>query len=298
MANRKERRAAARNKENEASDAIAPDEVLGGGDDALPPGEAVPFPDHEEDVLFKAQMQVLNVLLGHWKTGLAVVGAVLFGVLVVGEYGAHQVDEQRGFQDKIADIDRRMPDQSPAEILDPTGSGLDPNLKANIEEGARRYEAVAGGSKGAAAVMAWLKAGSAWERAGDDEKAMTAYGAAHGVGASDVIGWSAASQLPTLRQPRVIRMRPSRHSSRFSLACLGSRLSKLRSALRPSLRTPVARKKASRRTTHSLQPIRVRRLSSRPTMAFAGSERLDEHRGGLRCGPGPERSARARCVIV
>ena len=140
-------------------------------------------------------MQVLNVLLGHWKTGLAVVGAVLFGVLVVGEYGAHQVDEQRGYQDQIADIDRRMPDQSPAEILDPTGSGLDPNLKANIEEGARRYEAVAGGSKGAAAVMAWLKAGSAWERAGDDEKAMTAYGAAHGVGASDVIGWSAASQF-------------------------------------------------------------------------------------------------------
>lgn len=195
MANRKERRAAARNKENEASDAIAPDEVLGGGDDALPPGEAVPFPDHEEDVLFKAQMQVLNVLLGHWKTGLAVVGVVLFGVLVVGEYGAHQVDEQRGFQDQIADIDRRMPDQSPAEILDPSGSGLDPNLKANIEEGARRYEAVAGGAKGAAAVMAWLKAGSAWERAGDDEKAMTAYGAAHGVGASDVIGWSAASQF-------------------------------------------------------------------------------------------------------
>ena len=195
MANRKERRPAARNKDNEASDAIAPDEVLGGGDDALPPGEAVPFPDHEEDVLFKAQMQVLNVLLGHWKTGLAVVGAVLFGVLVVGEYGAHQVDEQRGYQDQIADIDRRMPDQSPAEILDPTGSGLDPNLKANIEEGARRYEAVAGGSKGAAAVMAWLKAGSAWERAGDDEKAMTAYGAAHGVGASDVIGWSAASQF-------------------------------------------------------------------------------------------------------
>ena len=33
------------------------------------------------------------------------------------------------------------------------------------------------------------------ERAGDDEKAMTAYGAAHGVGASDVIGWSAASQF-------------------------------------------------------------------------------------------------------
>ena len=195
MANRKERRAAARNKENEGSEAITPDEVLGGGEDGLPAGDAMPFPDHEEDVLFKAQMKVLNLLLGHWKTGMAIVGAVLFGVLVVGEYGAHQVDEQRGFQDQIADIDRRMPDQSPAEILDPTGEGLDPNIKANVEEGARRYEEVAGGARGAAAVMAWLKAGSAWERAGDDAKAMAAYGNAHGVGVADVIGWSAASQF-------------------------------------------------------------------------------------------------------
>ena len=180
MANRKERRAAARNKENEGSEAITPDEVLGGGEDGLPAGDAMPFPDHEEDVLFKAQMKVLNLLLG---------------VLVVGEYGAHQVDEQRGFQDQIADIDRRMPDQSPAEILNPSGEGLDPNIKANVEEGARRYEEVAGGASGAAAVMAWLKAVSAWERAGDDAKAMAAYGAAHGVGVADVIGWSAASQF-------------------------------------------------------------------------------------------------------
>jgi len=194
VANRKERRAAARNKENEGSEAITPDEVLGGGEDGLPAGDAMPFPDHEEDALFKAQMQVLNVLLGHWKTGLAIVGAVLFSVLVIGEYGEHQVGEQRGFQDQIADIDRRMPDQSPAEILNPTGAGLDPNIKANVEEGARRYEAVAGGAVGAAAVMAWLKAGSAWERAGDDAKAMAAYGSAHSVGVADVIGWSAASQ--------------------------------------------------------------------------------------------------------
>ncbi len=194
MANRKERRAAARKKENEGSEAITPDEVLGGTEGGLPEGDAMPFPDHEEDVLFKAQMRVLNVLLGHWKTGLAIVGAVLFGVLVVGEYAAHQVGEQREFQDQIADIDRRMPDRSPTEILNPSGQGLDANIKANVEEGARRYEAVAGDASGAAAVMAWLKAGGAWERAGDGEKAMAAYGAAHTVGVADVIGWSAASQ--------------------------------------------------------------------------------------------------------
>lgn len=194
MANRKERRAAARSKETESNEAIAPDEVLGAGEDGLGGGDAVPFPDHEEDVLFKAQMQVLNVLLGHWKVGLAAVAAVLLGVLGVGEYSSFKVNEQRGFQDQIADIDRRMPAQSPTEFLKLGGTGLDANVKANVEEGARRYEAIAAASNGTAAVMAWMKAASAWERSGDADKAKAALASANAIGLEDVLGWSAASQ--------------------------------------------------------------------------------------------------------
>ncbi len=100
MANRKERRAAARNKgknENE-TDAIVPDAVLDGDVDPASLGDAVPFPDHEEDVLFKTQMRVLNLLLGHWKKGLAVGGVILLGVLAYGEYHGFKLDEQRDFQ--------------------------------------------------------------------------------------------------------------------------------------------------------------------------------------------------------
>jgi len=200
VANRKERRAAARNKENndDAVESVEPDAVLGGGAGGLGEGDAMPFPDHEEDVLFKTQMRVLNLLLGHWKTGLAVVGVVLFGVLIVGEYTGHLVDQQRTIQGEIADIDRRMPADSPTERLALDGVGITPEVKANVEEGARRYEAVAVGSTGTGAVVASLRAGAAWERAGDNDKALASYKAAHEAGASDLVGWSAASQYSSL----------------------------------------------------------------------------------------------------
>ena len=205
MANRKERRAAARNKEKNENDgeAIAPDAVLGGGAEGLPPtdplGGSAPFPDHEEDVLFKTQMKVLNLLLGHWKTGLAIGAVILLGVLAVGEYQSFQTDEQRSFQGQIADIDRRMPERTPAEAFGGLNGGLTAEVKANVEEGARRYETVAGSAEGTAAVMAWIRAGNAWERSGDQEKAKTAYGAAHALGTTGVVGWSAASQYANLQ---------------------------------------------------------------------------------------------------
>lgn len=193
MANRKERREAARKKGNDdnGSEAVEPDAVLGGAGPAAP---AMPFPDHEEDVLFKTQMRVLNLVLGHWKAGLAVIGAVLLVVLGVGQYQNAQVEAQRGFQAEIADIDRRMPVETAEERFGLNAEGILPEVKANVEEGARRYEAVAGGATDAAAVTAWLKAGAAWKRAGNSEKAGSAFAAAHAIGSGGVVGWSAASQ--------------------------------------------------------------------------------------------------------
>ena len=178
MANRKERRAAARSKDSNDTDnaAVEPDAVLGGGAEGFGEGEAMPFPDHEEDVLFKTQMRVLNLLLGHWKTGLAIVGTILLGVLIVGEYNEYMTSQQRGFQGEIADVDRRMPAPSPTERLGLDGMGITDEVKANVEEGARRYEAVGGSATGTASTMAWLRAGAAWERAGATDKAMAAYG--------------------------------------------------------------------------------------------------------------------------
>jgi hypothetical protein len=197
VANRKERRAAARSKDSNDTDnaAVEPDAVLGGGAEGFGEGEAMPFPDHEEDVLFKTQMRVLNLLLGHWKTGLAVVGAALLGVLIVGEYNEYLTSQQRDFQGEIADVDRRMPASSPTERLGFDGMGITDEVKANVEEGARRYAAVGGSASGTASTMAWLRAGAAWERVGAHDKAMAAYGSAHTAGAEGLLGWSAASQF-------------------------------------------------------------------------------------------------------
>jgi hypothetical protein len=201
LANRKERRAADRNKENDEgnNEAIEPDAVLDGDGFDATGGPLAPFPDHEEDVLFKTQMKVVNLLLGHWKTGLAVVGACLLMVLAVGQYQAAQIDNQRGFQAEIADIERRMPLETPEERFGLTSVPMAPELIANLEEGARRFETVAGSASGTGAVMAWLKAGGAWSRAGNTENEKAAYANAHGFGASDVLGWSAASQLAALQ---------------------------------------------------------------------------------------------------
>jgi len=92
-----------------------------------------------------------------------------------------------------------MPERTPAEALGLDGAGITPAVKANVEEGARRYEAVAGSANGTAAVMSWLRAGEAWERMGDADKAKNAFGAAHAVGASGMVGWSAASQYANLQ---------------------------------------------------------------------------------------------------
>jgi tetratricopeptide (TPR) repeat protein len=197
VANRKERRAAARNKGNDenANEALEPDAVLDGAELGGPGAPAMPFPDHEEDVFFKTQMRVLNLILGHWKTGLAVVGGVLLVVLAIGSYQTSQVEEQRGYQAEIADIDRRMPAETAEERFGLNTTGLSPEVTANVEEGARRYEKIASGAKGASAAMAWLKSGGAWKRAGDAEKALAAFGSAHAVGAKGVLGWSAGSQF-------------------------------------------------------------------------------------------------------
>jgi hypothetical protein len=201
LANRKERRAAERKKENDEgnNEAIEPDAVLDADGRDATGAPVVPFPDHEEDVLFKTQMRVLNLVLGHWKAGAVVVGAGLLVVLGVGQFQTSRIDKQRGYQAEIADIDRRMPIETPEERFGLSSVGMAPEVTANLEEGARRYETVAEGASGTAAVMAWLKAGAAWSRAGNVENEGAALVHAHALGASGVLGWSAASQLAAVQ---------------------------------------------------------------------------------------------------
>ncbi len=203
MANRKERREAARKKgkgganpDLDDQEAIEPDAVFDGADMGGFDG-TMPFPDHEEDVVFKVQMQVQNLILGHWKKLLAVTSSVLFVVLVVGEYKQFETSGQQDIQSQIADIDLKMPPMSQEARFGIAQE--DAAIIENVKLGAAEYETVAEQGAGAGALMAWMRAGVTWERAGDAEKAQAAYGAAHALGMGDVLGWSAASAYATLQ---------------------------------------------------------------------------------------------------
>jgi hypothetical protein len=203
VTNRKERREAARKKGKDGAnpdlddqEAIEPDAVFD-GDDMGGFGGSMPFPDHEKDVVFRVQMQVQNLILGHWKKILAVTSVVLFVVLIVGEYSVFKTGGQQNIQSQIADIDLKMP-----PISQEARFGIAQEATAvidNVKLGAAEYENVAQDGDGPGALMAWMRAGLTWERAGDVDKAMQAYGSAHAIGSGDVLGWSAASAYATLQ---------------------------------------------------------------------------------------------------
>ncbi len=189
MANRKQRRASARGGDQSGESPELPLEE-GGLNEGDP---AQPFPDHEEEALFKMQMKGQQLILGHWKIGLSVIGTVLLGVLAFGLYEGSQEEAQQAIQAKIAGVDRKMPKENPLVTAGFSASETDANVVAQVEEGARRFEAIAESSEGSGAVTAWMRAASAWERAGNNDKAANAYASAHALGAPGVVGWSASS---------------------------------------------------------------------------------------------------------
>jgi tetratricopeptide (TPR) repeat protein len=188
VANRKQRRAAERKRE-EADAAETPEF----GAENAPGGGAVPFPDHEKDALFKAQMHAQNFILGYWKYGLSIIGIGLLSTLGWGLYVGRVDDSQKDVQARIHQIDRKMPTLNPLAEAGISDLEDTPEILAEVEAGAAHYEAVATASKGVGAVTAWMRAAAAWERVGKSGKVLAAYEAAHAMGAPGVIGWSAAS---------------------------------------------------------------------------------------------------------
>ncbi len=156
-----------------------------------------PEMQEEQDVLFRAQMSVMQIVLGYWRHALAVTGAVLLVVLIVGLVRDYRVEQQQEWQAAIASVDVELPAPDPLAQY-----GLapldDPNDKEKMDKlaaSAAGYEAVAGEASGASAVIAWMRAAETWERAGQKDKVEAAYRKATELGAPGALGWAARASL-------------------------------------------------------------------------------------------------------
>ena len=137
MANRKQRRAAERTGQTGQDTTDLPNEQ---GD--LPEGmPAQPFPDHEEDTIFKVQMRVQNMVLGHWKSLLTVIALGLLGVLGYGLWEGRQLEAQQSVQAELAKIDRKMPKVGPLVQAGMKAVEDDPKIVAKLTVSAQKYEA-------------------------------------------------------------------------------------------------------------------------------------------------------------
>lgn len=143
------------------------------------PNEILDIPDEEEevDLVFRAEMQARNLLLGYWKHVLVVVGAGLLVALFVGLYFNYVTDTVRAGSEAIARIDQDQPEINQAAMmgLAPIDDPADTARMAELEALARRYEEAAGDTTGAAVGEALLKAAETWQRLGKTEETARIY---------------------------------------------------------------------------------------------------------------------------
>lgn len=151
----------------------------------------------ETDVLFKLQLQFTDFVANNWRYGLGIVGAVALGVLAYNGWHAWRTSSLQADYGAIGDVDFRMPKLDRYAELG-LGKGDDPadtERMANLEEGAKRFEAAAAEASGAARIYGYIKAAEAWKRRGDKEKTLAALRLATEVDNKELPGFTAHAAL-------------------------------------------------------------------------------------------------------
>lgn len=162
-----------------------------------PPGDTTPALPQEDDPLFRLQMAISDFVLGYWKWAVVAIGVVLLCAAAYGGWQSWQQSSRRADYETIAKVEYRMPKQDEAERygLSALTGATDPARAAEIEEGARRFEAAAAEARGPAAAYGWMKAAEAWRRAGKDAESLAALEKAWTAGGDGILAFSAGSSL-------------------------------------------------------------------------------------------------------
>jgi tetratricopeptide (TPR) repeat protein len=154
-----------------------PEEVVVADAPKPPVEEESELAPNQEDPLFQAQMWVYDRVMAYWKHGALAVGVILVGSLVYGLYDSWSEGRAKDAEADIAAIDFRVPKPSELSMMGigPADDLNDATRVANLEEGARRFQATAEDASGPQAAQAWLKAAELWQRLGRDAETKTAF---------------------------------------------------------------------------------------------------------------------------
>jgi tetratricopeptide (TPR) repeat protein len=130
----------------------------------------------EQDKLLQLQVAAGDLLVRGGKYVAWVVGAGLLVTLVYGLVTSWQSHRRRAEFDAVSQVDFLMPRPDPVAAygLAPRDDLADPARVADLEEGARRYQAAAEAGHGAAAALAWLRVADTYDRLGRPEARLDA----------------------------------------------------------------------------------------------------------------------------
>lgn len=167
--------------------------------EAAPAAEAAPVAEaateETPDYMFRAQLAMTSFFAANGRYMGWVAAAGLGSVLAWGLWTMWQEHSAETDFGAIASVDYRMPKPDPMSQygLAPADDPTDAGRKADLEEGARRFEAAAQDASGTAAVYGYIKAAEAWQRAGNAPSRLAALKAAYALGGGDLPAWSAGT---------------------------------------------------------------------------------------------------------
>jgi tetratricopeptide (TPR) repeat protein len=157
----------------------------------------LPGEEEEVDYLFQARMSLFKWFTRNWKGFAAIAGVVLVVALAYNVYDSVTTNRAKEGAAAIHAVDSKMPKIEPMARMGilPIDDLNDANRVANLEEGARRYEAAAQATGGSSAAEAWLKAAETHERLGKPDLAKAAYENALGAYDKGLFGFGARTAL-------------------------------------------------------------------------------------------------------
>ena len=143
-------------------------------------------------VMFRAEMTLKNLLMGHWKAMLAVTSVALLAVLVFGQYQDYHRGEQRKISSQIADIERTLTGVNPLTLQGDEGK------LAELRTAGADLAAIGEASSGSVRIEAYLKAAEWYRLAKATAEQKEVLQAAEGAGPAGAIAYAIQIRLANL----------------------------------------------------------------------------------------------------